>query len=112
LHLHKEALEKIPLFQGASPTFLGVLVRHLKTTVCAPGETIMKCGDIGREMYFLQKGVCTMTDSSGEHIYSVLTSGTFFGEYALIFSQKRTATVRANTHCDLFMLEKSDFSEI
>jgi CRP-like cAMP-binding protein len=31
---------------------------------------------------------------------------------ALILSEPRTATVRAKTHCDLFVLNKTDFGRI
>ena len=56
MFLHREALEKIPLFRNTSSAFVSVLVRMMKPSVCAPGEYIVKFGDIGREMYFLHRG--------------------------------------------------------
>ena len=44
-------------------------------------------------------------------IYAVFASGSFFGEFALLFSQRRTATVKANTYCDLFTLSQVERSE-
>jgi CRP-like cAMP-binding protein len=45
-------------------------------------------------------------------IYAVFTSGAFFGEFALLFSQRRTATIKANTYCDLFTLSQDDFLSV
>ena len=71
---HRDALQKIPLFKHTSSTFLSVLVRMLRPSLCAPGEYIVKCGDVGREMYFLQKGVCTVMNASEDTIYAVSKS--------------------------------------
>lgn len=56
------------------------------------GEYIIRFGDIGREMYFINRGVVVVCSEDGKSIYNVLTDGSFFGEYALLFSQKRTGT--------------------
>ena len=42
---------------------------------------------------------------------AVLRDGDCFGEVAL-YSEPRTATVRAKTECDLFVLEKAEFGRI
>ena len=39
-------------------------------------------------------GVCTVMNASENIIYAVFTSGAFFGEFALLFSQRRTATIK------------------
>ncbi len=43
---------------------------------------------------------------------TVLREGDSFGEVALILLEPRTATVRARTECDLFVLDKADFCRI
>jgi len=112
MHLHKDAFQKIPLFQTLNDQFLRMLARFLKPAVFSPGEKIVVYGDVGNELYFLQKGVCLVTDKEETKIFTVLTSGSFFGEYALLFSQKRSATVSAVTYCDLFVLSKEDFESV
>ena len=46
-----------------------------------------------------------------EHV-KTLKDGDFFGEIAILLSTPRTATVRAKTGCDLFVLDKADFQRI
>ncbi len=41
-----------------------------------------------------------------------LKDGDCFGEIGLLISVPRTASIRAKTLCDLFVLEKSSFSRI
>ena len=38
-----------------------------------------------------------------------MANGTFFGEISLLTGQRRNATVRAITTCDLFVLDRDDF---
>jgi CRP-like cAMP-binding protein len=45
-------------------------------------------------------------------VIKVLKDGDIFGEIGVLMSTPRTADVRARTSCDLFVLEKADFSRI
>jgi CRP-like cAMP-binding protein len=42
----------------------------------------------------------------------ILSDGSFFGEIALLFANRRTATVQAITHCDMFVLTRRDFIQV
>jgi glucose-6-phosphate 1-dehydrogenase len=106
-----EVLEKLPLFKGGDPVFLNSVVMALRPAVAAPGDVIIKEGDVGKEMYLLCRGEVEATDSKGK-LLNTLKDGDFFGEIGVLISEKRTATVRAKTLCDLFVLEKADFSRI
>ena len=39
-------------------------------------------------------------------------AGTFFGEIALVYEQRRTASIITLTYCELFILEKDDFKKV
>merc|ERR1711988_1181859 len=43
-----------------------------------------------------------------ENIVNTLYDGAYFGEVALVASEKRVATVRAQIFCDLFVLSRED----
>jgi hypothetical protein len=45
-------------------------------------------------------------------VIATIKDGGFFGEIGILLSQPRTATIRAKTLCDLFVLEKTDFSRM
>jgi CRP-like cAMP-binding protein len=38
---------------------------------------------------------------------STLGEGAFFGEIAVLFESKRTASIRAKSYCDIFVLSKA-----
>jgi hypothetical protein len=51
---------------------------------------------------------CAEVHATAERIRT-LANGTFFGEISLLTGQRRNATVRAITTCDLFVLDRDDF---
>jgi hypothetical protein len=104
-------LEKVPIFQGGNPVFLRHLALMLKPVTFAPGDLIIKKGDVGNEMYFLRRGQVEILDGAGARL-NTLGPGEFFGELSLLFSTPHTATVRAMTPCDLFVLNKAEFLQV
>jgi len=109
--INREALERVPLFRGGDPLFLSQVSMALQPEAVAPGETIIKEGETGSEMYLICRGEVEVVDKSGK-VVATLREGDCFGEVALLLSEPRTATVRAKTQCDLFVLDKTDFSRI
>jgi glucose-6-phosphate 1-dehydrogenase len=107
--VNREVLGKVPLFKGCDSIFLHTLAMVLKPDVVGGGDVIMNKGDLGRQMYFISRGEVDIMD--GERVVRTLVEGDFFGELALLSSQPRTATVRARTSCDLFVLDKGDFDK-
>ncbi len=80
----------------------------LNPVVYEAGETIIKQGEMGEEMYFVSRGQVEALDAAGK-VLRTLTDGEFFGEISLLLAQPRSASVRAATTCDLFVLHKADF---
>ena len=106
-----DVLEKSPLFKGADPLLLNALILALYSRDVAAGETIIRRGDIAAEMYLICRGEVEISDANGK-IVKTLKDGDFFGEIGLLMATPRVATVKAKTLCDLFVLDKSDFSRI
>jgi glucose-6-phosphate 1-dehydrogenase len=109
--ISRAALEKVPLFQDTSSVFLHSLALVLKSVIYSAGDFVVKKGDPGREMYFLARGEVEVTDGDGK-VLNVLGVGNFFGEKSLLTSEPRSASVRAKTQCDLFVLGKNDFMKV
>lgn len=112
LHLHRRVLRKVPLFESASDTFLRELVLHLAPQVCIPGETILRRGQIGHQIYFINKGSVEVLGPDEETVIATLRDGAFFGEMALLTSQPRANTVIAVDYCTLYTLERERFDQV
>ena len=101
----------LPLFKGADPLLLNAIVLALHSKVVASGETIIERGDTASEMYLICRGDVEVLDAAGA-VKRQLKDGDFFGEIGLLMATPRTATVRAKSSCDLFVLQKTDFRRI
>jgi CRP-like cAMP-binding protein len=112
LQINKEIMEKVPLFKGASQTFLKEVILNLEPVVFTPEYYIIRGGEIGYEMYFISRGSVTVLSADENITYATLNEGQFFGEMALLLSMPRTATVKASDYCDLYLLHKDTFNSI
>ncbi len=113
--LNTEMVKSVPLFnaKGMSRKFISALVARLQPKICKFGDIIVRKGDIGRDMYFVISGyVEVISEDIQPKIFATLGEGKFFGEIALIFEQRRSATVRAGSYCDLYVLDQKDYLEV
>ncbi|HKI93934.1 MAG TPA: 2-dehydropantoate 2-reductase [Gemmatimonadales bacterium] len=74
------------------------------------GQTIIKQGDIGREVYVIQAGEVEVVREGpeGETRLAVLGPGEHFGEMAVFQNVRRSATVRARTQVRLLVLRAQE----
>ncbi|NEO55681.1 MAG: cyclic nucleotide-binding domain-containing protein [Okeania sp. SIO3B5] len=112
LQLHKEVIEKVPIFQGATTQFVEEIVMALTPEILPPNEYIIREGHWGHEMYFIKRGLVQAFSEKTGTIYRNMSAGTFFGEIALVYEQRRTASIITLTYCELFILEKDDFKKV
>lgn len=109
--INRDVLAMVPLFHGGDPVALNNLAMVLKPVVISAGDFIVKKGEMGQEMYFICRGQVEILDGAGKRL-NLLGEGDFFGEISLLFSQPRTASIRATMPCDLFVLDKADFDRV
>lgn len=112
LFLNRSIIERVPLFRGASEELIRAIVLELRPVIFTPGDTIMRAGEPGREMYFISRGSVEVGSADGTTVFATLTTGDFFGEMAIVLDQPRAASVRALEYCDLFLLEKDAFVRV
>ena len=108
-------LQRIPLFAALDPELLAAFAKHLMLERHAAGEVIIKQGDIGDKLYLIVRGQVEVvaSDTSGQQrLMAVLWAGDHFGEMALLYDMRRTATVRARTPVQLYSLSKEDFNTL
>ncbi|MDE5068061.1 MAG: ion transporter [Trichodesmium sp. St16_bin4-tuft] len=112
LQLHKEVIEKVPIFQGSTSHFVEEIVIALKPEIVPPNEYIIREGNLGNEMYFIKRGLVQVFSEKTGSIYRTMEAGTFFGEISLVYEKRRTASIITLTYCELFILYKDDFKKI
>lgn len=112
MFLYRDVLAKVPLFQEANKVFLNALVKLLKPIIYSPNDYIIVQGEMGKEMYFIGHGTVEVCSSDGSTVYATLHDGAFFGEIALLFAEKRNASIRAVGFCDLFCLTREDLETV
>ncbi|MFT5137136.1 MAG: hypothetical protein ACI8XV_002173 [Arenicella sp.] len=112
LHLTRDLLEKVPLFKFCSPSLRNVLLMTLKTQTYSPDGHIVREGEVGKEIYFISRGQAEITSDEGKNNYGMLEGGDYFGDLSLILGEQRTASVKALTYCEVFILTGDDFNRI
>lgn len=110
LVLNKNIIEKVPFFHDADEIFVREIVQEMKQLVFLPGDYIIRQGEYGEAMYFLSSGEVEILVEDEEVAH--LGSGSFFGEASLIKGEKRNASVRTTTYCDVNILSKQSFDKL
>ncbi|MDY7037980.1 MAG: cyclic nucleotide-binding domain-containing protein, partial [Thermodesulfobacteriota bacterium] len=102
LSMHKEILEKSPLFQGMTNYQMRKAILISELNEFREGEPLVEQGTVGRSMYLILSGkvdVVRRSKSKAESV-AVLNSGQIFGEIGYIRETERTADVRALTRVE------------
>ena len=112
LHLNRAILEKVPLFRGAGEEFYRELVLHLEPMVFLPGQVLMRRGEMGHQLYFINKGKVEVLSRDDREVLAVLSDGDFVGEMALLSSRPRANTVTATEYCNVYALGREGFDRV
>uniref|UniRef100_A0A1A8JS56 Hyperpolarization activated cyclic nucleotide-gated potassium channel 2 n=2 Tax=Nothobranchius TaxID=28779 RepID=A0A1A8JS56_NOTKU len=106
----RKLVASMPLFANAEPNFVTAMLTKLRFEVFQPQDYIIREGTIGKKMYFIQHGVCSVITKGT--LAMKLSDGSYFGEICLLTRGRRTASVRAETYCRLYSLSVDHFNEV
>ncbi|ORZ33163.1 cyclic nucleotide-binding-like protein, partial [Catenaria anguillulae PL171] len=112
LGINGHIISKVPLFQDTEIGFMRMLSLALQPVLFLPNEYVVKKGDIGSEMFFLHAGRVDVVSEDGKQVFATMQEGSFFGEIALFLSRPRTASIRAATYTDIYVLSKQNLDEV
>ncbi len=118
-----EKLSKIEIFSDLNPSnsedrlILEKMAELLSVKMFKKGETIIREGDMGDTLYILASGaVQVLRNTLGDEKYAVVNlsaaQNVFFGEVALIDSDKRSASVVALEDCKTWVLTGNNYEKI
>ena len=113
MHVCADLVTKVPIFKACRPVVLASIVPVLRPVSLIKHELIYRTGEIANDMFFILNGEVGIESENGEQ-FTTLTSGSYFGEFPLIYDRKlsRTAHARALTQVDLFSLSRDRFDLI
>ena len=89
---------------------IAILLDHGGFVAAAPGETLVREGDVGDAFYVLASGHVDVI-KAGEFVRD-LGAGAHFGEVALLEDVPRTASVVARTPVRAFRLDREGFEMV
>jgi CRP-like cAMP-binding protein len=107
-------LKEVTLFRGLNKNILRKLLTGLFEKEYKAGEIIFSEGDAGKALYIIMTGSVKITKqaNSGEQLLSMLGSGSYFGELALIKESPRYATAIVVEKAKLLIMYKSYFDSL
>ncbi|XP_007552925.1 cGMP-dependent protein kinase 2 [Poecilia formosa] len=105
-----KAIQKNDFLSRLDDEQIAMMVDLLMSSNYKPSEEIIKEGLEGDSMYIVAAGELIVTQSGRD--LRTLTKGDVFGELAILYNCKRTATVKAKTHVHLWCMERQTYRTI
>jgi CPA2 family monovalent cation:H+ antiporter-2 len=104
----EQLMSKFPIFADLNAEQRAEILTLFKPRSAAPGERVIRAGDVGTEMFFISSGAVEV--AIGDKTIP-LGPGDFFGEMALLTGGRRTADVTAIDYCLFLVVSKEDFDK-
>jgi CRP-like cAMP-binding protein len=105
-------LTHVDFLAGVSAEVVTRLAQGTTRALYGPGEVIVREGDSGNELFVIERGIVEVlvvrSNGPGKQV-AVLHAGQFFGEAALLRDEQRSATVVAQSECQLLVIAGSAF---
>jgi CRP-like cAMP-binding protein len=103
----RDALERTPVFSALSPDNLHRLIEQVELVELAAGERLFAQGDTGRTLYVVAEGrISVVTESPERKIIGELRDGDFFGEFAMVTEEPRSASIEALVDSELLAIDR------
>ncbi|XP_037925694.1 cyclic nucleotide-gated cation channel alpha-3 isoform X2 [Hermetia illucens] len=116
INVHLDTLKRVEIFQNTEAGFLCELVLRLRPVLFSPGDYICRKGEVGKEMYIVNRGRLQVVADNGKTVMASLKAGSYFGEISILNmgteGNRRTASVRSVGYSDLFVLSKKDMWDV
>lgn len=110
-HLFRKMFSEGKFFRDAPGGFLRRLLQVMVEATFCPGDIVVRCGDLGDQMYFVVKGKLDVLSPQGA-VIGKISENQYFGEIALLISTPRLVSIRATTYCLLAMISRDKFLPI
>ena len=111
LPAHLQRLKTLPLFSSLTHRELKIVDGLLHLRQFLAGEVVFDEGEEGQALYILLSGTVTVsrTLNGNKELVAELSSGSFFGDLALLDNTPRSAQISAKEACEMAVFFRADF---
>ncbi len=105
----------VPLFSELTEQELQLFLRHLQMKTFRKRALICREGEAGDSLFIISRGEVAVSRQmpSGRDVWiRDLKEGDFFGEFGYSTDQKRQATVKSLTDCEILEVSRDDLTEM
>jgi cAMP-dependent protein kinase regulator len=105
----------IPLFSDLKEQELQSMLGHLQVNTLQKGSVICREGEKGDSLFIICRGevaISKQMQGNKERWIRNLRKGNFFGEFGFFTDQKRHASVKAVTECEILQIPRSELETI
>ena len=113
--MYVKFLRDVPLLETLNEMEVMTLADSLAEEMYEDGSTVFNQGDEGSFFYIVKEGeaVCSQLDAAGDDKeVARLTTGSYFGEIALLTNKARQATVKANGSLKVLAIDRATFTRV
>jgi hypothetical protein len=110
-YIARDIIERVPIFKFSSQNLKNIFLISIKPKIYPPESLIVKQGELGNEIYFLSNGTAQII-TADDKLHATLNDGDYFGDISLLLGERRTASVKALSYCELLLLTKEKFDQI
>ncbi|EAY26529.1 adenylate/guanylate cyclase domain-containing protein [Microscilla marina] len=105
-----EILKNVDIFSTTNEKILANIASKLKEGILKAEQAVFHKGDQGEAMYIIADGAVKVHDKT--YVFAVLRKGQVFGEYSMLDTEARSASVSGVVKTRLLKLEQRTFYEV
>jgi CRP-like cAMP-binding protein len=111
-HVLGPLLDRIPFFDSCSEPMEQMIVSLFETRIFLEDDALMICGEVGQDMFIIEKGEVEITSADRSMTYAKLKDGDYVGESCFLELSKRTASAYALDYVDTYFLTRDNFLKV
>jgi hypothetical protein len=111
-HVVGPFVSSIPFFANCSEQMQHLIIGMFEVAVFLDGDTLMVQGEVGKEMFIIERGEVEVTNRDRSLVFARLGAGSYIGESCILEIAPRSASVYAVGYVDTFFLTLDNFLKV